>query len=474
MTGFDVVVGLEVHVQLATTTKLFCPCPNRFGAPPNTLVCPVCLGYPGALPNPNRRAVELAAALALALGCRVHPRSTFERKSYSYPDLPKGYQITQHREPLATGGRLPLAGGGALRLGRLHLEEDAGKLVHHPASGSTLVDFNRCGVPLVEIVSEPELGSAAAAREALRELHRLLLYTGVSRASLEEGSLRCDVNVSLRSAGGDGGEPVEVKNLASFREVGRAVDAEAARQRRLLAEGGRVRRETRRFDAAGGTTRALRGKEEAPDYRWLPDPDLPRLAIEPRRLEELRRELPEPPWERRRRLVAGGLAVADAAVLTATRELADYYEAAAAEAPPAAVAAWVRTEVLRRSKRRSSPAEALPPSRLARLVNLVAAGRVSATAAREVLDRLWGSDEEPEELVGRLSPAPVVDTRCVGAWCAEVLAAHPELVERYRRGHHQVLGYLVGRVVERSAGRAEPKRVRRELEERLAGAPVAP
>ncbi|HEX6202996.1 MAG TPA: Asp-tRNA(Asn)/Glu-tRNA(Gln) amidotransferase subunit GatB, partial [Thermoanaerobaculia bacterium] len=320
------VVGLEVHARLRTATKLFCRCPNRAAAPPNTLVCPVCLGHPGTLPTPNRQAVDLAVLLALALGARVAERSAWARKAYFYPDLPKGYQVTQHDRPLASGGRLPLPGGGGLGIRRLHLEEDAARLLHDETGSG--VDFNRAGAPLVEVVSEPELGSADAAREAFRELHLLLVTLGVCDGRLEEGSLRCDANVSLAAggSGGTGGARVEIKNLASFRQLARAVEAEVARQRRLLAAGGTVAAETRGFDEATGETFALRGKESAAEYRYQPEPDLPHLSVPPERLAALAERLPEPPWERRERLtVELGLPAGDAARLAADPTAADYF-----------------------------------------------------------------------------------------------------------------------------------------------------
>ncbi|HYX25363.1 MAG TPA: Asp-tRNA(Asn)/Glu-tRNA(Gln) amidotransferase subunit GatB, partial [Thermoanaerobaculia bacterium] len=288
---YEAVIGLEVHVQLLTETKMFCRCPNRFGAPQNTLVCPVCLGYPGTLPVPNRHAVDLAAKLALALECEVHPASVFARKNYFYPDLPKGYQISQFDQPLAEGGRLPLAQHDkTVRLERLHLEEDAGKLLHEAPGGGalpgqSLVDFNRCGVPLVEIVSRPDMASAAEAQDYLQTLHQLLLYTGTSDGNMEEGSLRCDANVSVRVRGETKlGTKAEVKNVNSFRNVARAVEHEIERQVAVLESGGRVVQETRSFDADSGLTRLLRSKEEAHDYRYFPEPDLPPLILAAERI----------------------------------------------------------------------------------------------------------------------------------------------------------------------------------------------
>ncbi|HEX2464142.1 MAG TPA: Asp-tRNA(Asn)/Glu-tRNA(Gln) amidotransferase subunit GatB, partial [Thermoanaerobaculia bacterium] len=338
---YETVVGLEVHVHLKTRTKIFCRCANRFGAEPNSLTCPVCAGYPGSLPVLNREAVNLAARLALALGCRLNPHSTFARKNYFYADLPKGYQISQFEEPIASGGELPLTDHARkIALHRLHLEEDAGKLLHETPGGGalpgqSLVDLNRCGVPLVEIVSAPDLRSAAEAQDYLQTLHRVLLYTGTSDGNMEEGSLRCDANVSVRPAGqGELGTKVEVKNLNSFRNLAKSIDYEIERQIGRLESGEDVVQETRTFDAATGITRPMRGKEEAHDYRYFPEPDLPALVLAAERVETLRRALPELPWERRARFSAEyGLSLDDARLLTSAPELADYFEAAVRHHP---------------------------------------------------------------------------------------------------------------------------------------------
>ncbi len=398
--AWEPVIGLEVHVQLATRTKIFCRCPNRFGAAPNTLICPTCLGYPGTLPVLNREAVDLAVRLALALGCAVMPVSVFARKNYFYADLPKGYQISQYDQPLARDGRLPLAEPGReVRIHRLHLEEDAGKLLHEapggaPLAGTSRVDFNRCGVPLVEIVSEPDLGSAAEAEDYLRTLHQVLLYTATSDGNMEEGSLRCDANVSLRRPGAARlGTKTEIKNLNSFKNVARALEVEIARQAELLDAGAGVTHETRGFDAERGATFLLRGKEEAHDYRYFPEPDLPPLGLDAERLAALASGLPEMPWRRRARFVAQwGLAAADARDLTATPELADYLESAVAAAPraPRTVANWVRNDVLRELRERGETvAAAIAPARLGALLELVETGELSASAAKTVLGEVW-------------------------------------------------------------------------------------
>ncbi len=475
-----------VHVQLLTETKLFCRCPNRFGAAPNSLVCPVCLGYPGTLPVVNRRAVDLAVKLALALGCEVRERSVFARKNYFYPDLPKGYQISQYDRPLAEDGALPLSlHGKSVRIERLHMEEDAGKLLHEAPGGAalpgqSLVDYNRCGVPLVEIVSRPDLASAAEAQDYLQTLHQLLLYTGTSDGSMEEGSLRCDANVSVRRRGETRlGTRTEVKNVNSFRNVGRAIEHEIERQVRLLESGGRVVQETRGFDAATGATRPMRSKEEAHDYRYFPEPDLPPLVLAAERIEEIRASLPELPWERRARFAARyDLPPADARVLTQTRELGDYYEAAAAAMSgdagnPKGIANWVMTEVLRELKERRAEVDAaLPPGRLAALVALVDACRISNSAAKEVFAAVWESGEEPAAAVERLGLAQVSDASRIERWIDEVLEQNSGPVAQYRAGKTQTMGFLVGQVMKRSGGRAQPTAVQELLRQALEREPV--
>jgi aspartyl-tRNA(Asn)/glutamyl-tRNA(Gln) amidotransferase subunit B len=481
--GYEAVIGLEVHVQLLTETKMFCRCPNRFGAAPNTLVCPVCLGYPGTLPVMNRHAIDLATRLALALGADVRPRSIFARKNYFYPDLPKGYQISQYDRPLADGGRVPLTQqdhlGKSVRLERLHLEEDAGKLLHEAPGGGalpgqSLVDFNRCGVPLVEIVSRPDMSSAAEAADYLQTLHQVLLYTKTSAANLEEGSLRSDANVSVRKVGETRlGTKTEVKNLNSFRNVARAVEHEIGRQIGLLESGGRVAQETRSFDADTGTTRLLRSKEEAHDYRYFPEPDLPALVLAPERIEALRAALPELPWERRSRLAAQyGLPAADAGLLASTRELADYFEAAASgSGNPKGIANWVMGEVLRELKERKADlAEAIPPARLTALVSLVDAGTISNSAAKEVFAAIWISGEEPRAAVERLGLGQVSDTSQIERWIHDVIEGNPAQVAQLQAGKATVLGFLVGQVMKRSGGRADPKLVQELLRQALAQA----
>jgi aspartyl-tRNA(Asn)/glutamyl-tRNA(Gln) amidotransferase subunit B len=484
--GYEAVIGLEVHVQLLTATKMFCRCPNRFGAAPNTLVCPVCLGYPGTLPMPNRHAVDLAVRLALALGCEVRGTSVFARKSYFYPDLPKGYQISQFDRPLAEDGLLPLSQHGkGVRIERLHLEEDAGKLLHEAPGGGalpgqSLVDFNRCGVPLVEIVSRPDMASAAEAQDYLQTLHQLLLYTETSDGNMEEGSLRCDANVSVRRRGETRlGTKAEVKNVNSFRNVARAIEHEVERQAAILESGGRVAQETRSFDADSGTTRLMRSKEEAHDYRYFPEPDLPPLVVTPERTAEIRAALPELPWRRRARLASQyGLPAADAQVLTAARELADYYEEAVAALPrnPKAIANWVQGEVLRDVKERKAELSGtIPPRRLASLVGMVDEGKISNSAAKEIFATIAAAGEageEPEAAVERLGLAQVSDTAQIERWIEEVVEQSPVQVAQYKAGKTQVIGFLVGQVMKRSGGRAEPKTVQQLMRQALEQEPV--
>jgi aspartyl-tRNA(Asn)/glutamyl-tRNA(Gln) amidotransferase subunit B len=480
---YEAVIGLEVHVQLLTESKMFCRCPNRFGADPNTLVCPVCLGYPGTLPVINRHAVDLAIRLALALGCTVHPASVFARKNYFYPDLPKGYQISQYDRPLAEDGRLPLGmHDKSVQIERLHLEEDAGKLLHEAPGGGalpgqSLVDFNRCGVPLVEIVSRPDMASAAEAQDYLQTLHQLLLYTETSDGNMEEGSLRCDANVSVRRKGESRlGTKTEVKNVNSFRNVGRAIEFEIKRQIDLIEAGGKVSQETRSFDANSGATRLMRSKEEAHDYRYFPEPDLPPLILSEERIAAVRAVLPELPWERRDRFVSQyELPAADARLLTTSRELAGYYEAAAAAYPgnPKGIANWVMTEVLREIKERKTGLDqTLPPARLAALVALFDQGKISSSAAKEVFAAIWGTDEEPAAAVERLGLGQVSDTSQIEGWVDEVIEANPAQVAQYRAGKTQVIGFLVGQVMKRSGGRAEPKGVQQLLRQALEREPV--
>jgi len=477
---YEPVIGLEVHAQLLTRTKLFCSCPNRFGDAPNTNVCPVCLGLPGALPVPSREAVTLAIKAAVATGCTVHETSIWARKNYFYPDLPKGYQISQFEKPIATGGFVEIGSGEEprrVRLHRIHMEEDAGKLLHEgfPWSGERSgVDFNRSGIPLIEIVTEPDLRGPADAHDYLSALRAVLLYAEVSDCNMEEGSLRCDANVSIRPRGERAlGTRTEIKNLNSFRHVARALEHEIARQVALVESGGAVVQETRLWNAERGETVAMRSKEEAHDYRYFPEPDLPPLQITPEWVSAARRSLPELPAARRRRLVGEyALSDYDAGVLTQVREVADYFEAVARESGHAKAAAnWVTNEVLRKLKETDGGVKECPvaPPALAALVRMIGEGKVSGTVAKDVFERMWTTGEAPGPIVEREGLAQLSDEAAIEKAIAEVIAASPQQVASYRGGKTAAIGWFVGQVMRKTGGRANPKLVNALLKRALDG-----
>jgi aspartyl-tRNA(Asn)/glutamyl-tRNA(Gln) amidotransferase subunit B len=478
--GYETVIGLEVHCQLLTASKIFCACANRFGDPPNTNVCPVCLGLPGALPVLSRRAVTLALRAALATQCTVQPTSVFARKNYFYPDLPKGYQISQLDHPLATGGHVEItddSGPRRIRLNRIHMEEDAGKLLHEGFAWSAEksgIDFNRGGVPLIEIVSEPDLRSSEEAHAYLTELRAILVYAGVSECNMEEGSLRCDANVSVRPRGAAAlGTRVEIKNLNSFRNVARAIEHEVARQSALVHSGRPVVQETRLWNADRGETASMRSKEEAMDYRYFPEPDLPPLSVDEAWIAEVRAGLPELPAERRRRFAAEfGLPPYDAGVLTAAREVADYFEAVARESGnPKAASNWIMTEVLRKLKDGAPSTGALPvpAAHLAELVRLVDAGTVSGKTAKDVFETMWTTGEGPRAIVEREGLTQVSDEAALQTAIDEVLAAGAAQVAAYRGGKTTTLGWFVGQVMKRTGGKANPQLVNELLKKALDG-----
>ena len=407
---FEPVIGLEIHAHLLTETKIFCGCSTAFGAPPNSQVCPVCLGLPGALPVLNQRAVEHAVRTAVALECSVHDASIFARKNYFYPDLPKGYQISQYEEPLATDGCVEYLDDGVarrVRIMRVHMEEDAGKSIHDgfpDSAGKTYLDFNRSGVPLVEIVTQPDLRAPSEAARFFQRLRRILLAAGVNDGNMEEGSLRCDANVSVRPQGADAlGVKVEIKNLNSFRFVERALDYEVSRQSALLERGGTVVQETRLWDVAGGRTVSMRSKEEAHDYRYFPDPDLPPLVLDPQWVAAVRAELPELPEARKRRFMAVyGLPERDAALLADDQDVASFFEAAAAAAENAKAAAnWIMGPLAHRMKTLGVgiAGAKVTPAALGALIRLVDAGTISNTVARDVFERMADTGRAPEAIV---------------------------------------------------------------------------
>jgi aspartyl-tRNA(Asn)/glutamyl-tRNA(Gln) amidotransferase subunit B len=475
---YEPVIGLEIHSQLQTRTKIFCGCSTAFGAPPNTQVCPVCLGLPGALPVLNRQAVDYAIKAALALGCDVQPVSIFARKNYFYPDLPKGYQISQYERPLALRGALDIRGGGGRRVGltRIHLEEDAGKSLHEGFADSdrqTYLDYNRSGVPLIEIVTEPDMRSAAEASEFFAKLRDILVWIGVNDGNMEEGSLRCDGNVSVRPAGRQAfGVKTEVKNVNSFRYIQKALEYEIERQIDLLERGDAVVQETRLWDSAAGRTFSMRTKEEAHDYRYFPEPDLPPLVVDAARIEKVLRTVPELPEARRQRFVAAyGLPEYDAGVLTQAAGLADYFEqVASAAGNPKAASNWVMGELLRTVNERGSDLRDVPltPQALAGLIRLVEEGVISSSVAKDVFTKMYDTKRSADEIVAAEGLAQIDDEAALLAIIRDVMATHGEAVAQYRAGKNATFGFLVGQIMKGSGGKANPKLanqlLRRELE----------
>ena len=473
--NWEVVIGIEVHVQLRTERKLFCGSRVSFGDAPNSNVCPVCLGLPGALPVLNPEAVRLALRTALAVDCTVHERSIWARKNYFYPDLPKGYQISQLDDPLATDGRVVFDvddGERSVRIRRIHMEEDAGKLVHDRFPGVSAVDLNRAGTPLVEIVTEPDLRSPSDTRAFLVALKQILEYVDVSDCNMEEGSLRADANVSLRPVGAETlGTKTEIKNVNSFSGIERALVLEIERQRRVLDAGGRIEQQTLLWDDHRGQVRPMRSKEESHDYRYFPDPDLPPLRIASTTIEDARAALPELPRARRARFVAAhGLSAYDAGVLTQTAATADYFETVADGTRDAKVAAnWVMGPVLALMNERKEDAAsfAVSAERLVELLSLLGEGVVSDGAAKKVLGFLAVEAGSALEIVEREGLIQVRDSAQLDQWVAEVLAGHPDEVARYQGGDKKLLGFLMGRVMGASKGKADPRQVNELLRSAL-------
>jgi aspartyl-tRNA(Asn)/glutamyl-tRNA(Gln) amidotransferase subunit B len=475
---FEPVIGLEIHAHLRTASKIFCGCSTAFGAPPNTQVCPVCLGLPGALPVVNRTAVDYAIRAGLALGCRINRTSVFARKNYFYPDLPKGYQISQYEQPLASAGVLEyVSADGPKRVGitRVHMEEDAGKSLHEGFSDSdrkTYVDFNRSSVPLIEIVTEPDLRSAADAAEFFGRLRAILVWLGVNDGNMEEGSLRCDANVSVRPAGSATlGTKAEVKNLNSFRFLQKALEFEIDRQIEVIASGGRVAQETRLWDAASGVTLSMRGKEEAHDYRYFPEPDLPPVVLDEARVAAIRDAMPELPDARRRRFVdAYGLPEYDAGQLTQVRATSDFFEAAVtAGAAPKAVSNWMMGELARalNASGRDLADSPITPDRLAGLLSLVEKGTISVAIAKGVFEKMFASGRGADEIVRAEGLSQIDDESQLREIIAAALASSADAVAQYRAGKASAFGFLVGQVMKATGGKANPKRVNDLLKKAL-------
>jgi len=480
---YEAVIGLEVHAELATRSKMFCACPvvEPSLAAPNTAVCPVCAGMPGTLPVLNECAVEFGLRVALALGCTVPPASIFARKNYFYPDLPKGYQISQYEQPLAVNGLLVIdtrAGEKTIRIRRVHLEEDTGKLTHIQRDGQaySLVDLNRAGVPLLEIVTEPDLRTLEEVRAYATQLRAILRALGVSSGDLEKGAIRFEANISLRPAGSaELGTRVEIKNLNSFRLMERALGYEIERQTQTLENGGKVAQETVGWDEAGGFTFSQRSKEEAHDYRYFPEPDLPPLVIDPAWLERIRASLPELPRQRARRLrQTYGLTSDTAALLAEEKANADYFEAAGQAAPGVAgqvVANWVTGELFAWLNQNGASMEQVKvtPNALAELLALLAQGALTTASAKSVLEQMLASGQSAAELSAAQGLRPISDAQVIAGLVAQVLAAHPQQVAAYRAGKVTLANWFFGQVMQAAGGRAEPALVRGELERQLKG-----
>ncbi|ABK17392.1 Asp-tRNA(Asn)/Glu-tRNA(Gln) amidotransferase subunit GatB [Syntrophobacter fumaroxidans] len=474
---YEVVIGLEIHAQLSTRSKIFCGCSTTFGASPNTLTCPVCLGMPGVLPVLNRDVVEFSLRMALAAHCEIAPYGQFARKNYFYPDLPKGYQISQYELPLARNGWIEIESGNGpkrIRIHRIHMEEDAGKLIHDDNKPVSYVDFNRTGVPLIEIVSEPDLRSSEDAVSYLKSVREILRFLEICDGNMEEGSLRCDANISLRPVGAEElGVKTELKNMNSFRNVQRALDFEIRRQRALLERGEPIVQETRLWDANRSITLSMRGKEEAHDYRYFPDPDLVPVVVDEAWIEQVRASLPELPDARRERFMGEyGLPSHDARVLTSSKALSVYFESVVAAFPqPKIVSNWMMSELLRELKRDEREIEEcpVPPENLADLLQLIEKGVVSGKIAKTVFLEMYSTGRKAGAVVEEKGLVQVKDEGAIEAIVAEVLAENPSEVEQYRAGKEKLFGFFVGQVMRKSKGKANPKLVNDILRGKLSG-----
>lgn len=473
---FEPVIGLEVHAQLKTKTKIFCSCSTRFGAPPNTHTCPVCLGMPGVLPVLNKSVVDFTLSMALATNCNISEESRFARKNYFYPDLPKGYQISQYELPIAHGGfvDIELNGDGKKRIGitRIHMEEDAGKLVHDPVRPYSRVDFNRTGVPLIEIVSEPDIRSPEEAGAFLRQIRSILRYLDICDGNMEEGSFRCDANVSIRPKGSDAfGIRTELKNLNSFKHVEKAIQYEVRRQTEIIADGSEVTQETRLWNAAKSRTTSMRGKEEAHDYRYFPDPDLLPLVIDDDWIVSIKETLPELPDQKRNRFCSVyGLSSYDAEALTANREMADYFESAVSEFnQPKVVSNWIMGTLTAYLNAQDLTIEqsTVTPQDLAGLLALVNDGVISGNTAKAVFEEMAESGKSAEQIVREKGLEQVSDSSAIEAIISQVLFDHPVEVSSYKNGKTRLIGFFVGQVMKATQGKANPQTVNKILREKL-------
>jgi aspartyl-tRNA(Asn)/glutamyl-tRNA(Gln) amidotransferase subunit B len=474
---FEPVIGLEVHAQLRTETKIFCSCSAKFGATPNHHTCPVCLGMPGVLPVLNRKVVEYALKMSLATNCRINAECNFARKNYFYPDLPKGYQISQYNHPLSEHGWVDIElATGRKRIGitRIHMEEDAGKLMHDEYSPVSMVDLNRTGVPLMEIVSEPDLRNPEEAAAYLKRLHEILVYLEVCDGNMEEGSFRCDANVSLRPVGQESfGIRAELKNMNSFRNVQRALEYEIKRQGYLLESGSPVVQETRLWDDAQGVTHSMRGKEDAHDYRYFPDPDLVPLVVDAGWIAAIASGLPELPLEKRERFISDyQLSPYDAGVLTASRELADYFEAAARlSGQPKPAANWVMGDLLRflNEDKRDIKDSPVTPAALADMIKLIEAGTISGKMAKEIIAEMYKSGRPPQTIIAEKGLVQITDEAMITGLIADIMAANPDQLTQYRSGKDKLFGFFVGQAMKATQGKANPQIINELLKKMLGG-----
>lgn len=473
--AYEPVIGLEVHAQLLTKAKIFCSCSTQFGAEPNSHACPVCMGMPGVLPVLNRKVVEFTMKMAMATHCRINASCNFARKNYFYPDLPKGYQISQYAQPLSEYGYVDIElDGGKKRIGitRIHMEEDAGKLLHDEHLPSSYVDLNRTGVPLIEIVSEPDMRSAEEAAAYLKRLHEILVYLEICDGNMEEGSFRCDANVSLRPKGETAfGTRAELKNMNSFRNVQRALEYEIKRQQSILENGQKIIQETRLWDDSQGVTQSMRGKEEAHDYRYFPDPDLVPIVIDNEWIEAVKKSLPELPLEKRERFVRDyQIPPYDAGVLTSSRALADYFEEVARlSGKPKIASNWVMGDVLRflnEDKRDIKECPILPRS-LAEMILIIEAGTISGKMAKDIIVEMYRTGKPPKTIIEEKGMVQITDEAALEKTIAGVIAANPTQLEQYRAGKEKLFGYFVGQVMKATEGKANPQLINELLKKML-------
>jgi aspartyl-tRNA(Asn)/glutamyl-tRNA(Gln) amidotransferase subunit B len=471
MMDYEIVVGLEIHAELATKTKIFCGCSTQFGGEQNTHCCPVCTGMPGTLPVLNERVIEYAVRAGLATNCKIANFSKLDRKNYFYPDLPKAYQISQFDLPLCAGGWVKLDSGKKIGLTRIHIEEDAGKLLHDKVARRTYVDYNRCGVPLIEIVSEPDISSAEEAREYVEKVRAILLYTGVSDCRMEEGSLRADVNISVKPMGSEKlGTRTEMKNINSIRAIYRAVEAEAKRQIEILSGGGKIVQQTRRWDDNKGASRVMRGKEQANDYRYFPEPDIVPIKLDDEKIAHIRAGQAELPDARINKYIGQGVAAADAAIITSSKAISDFYESVAADCGNAIEAAkWVVGEMMRNLKERTIEPESIPfPSAyLATVIKLAAASKITASSAKKLFGLLFESNDSPERLVEKHGLAVLGDESALDAAVEKVLSDNPKSVEDYLSGKEKAFSFILGQCMKELRGKADPAILREKLTAKL-------